>query len=163
LEAKVDAVEAKATSMLKEFKDFINKGNMLDLAIGVVIGAAFTSLTGAFMNYLINPLVGLCTGGVDFGHQYLIIKHAPADKAALEAAAKSVEEVAKAGGLALGYGAFITAVVNFLVVMVVMFLVVKAYNKMKEKSLAEAPAPEPAPKPEDVALLEEIRDLLKGK
>ena len=140
--------------MLKEFKDFISKGNMLDLAIGIVIGAAFTTLTTAFMTNLINPVVGLFTGGVNFGEQFAIIKHGP--NATAEAAAKTVEEVAKAGGLALGYGAFITAIVNFVVVMLVMFMVVKAYNKMR--GIADGAAP---PVPPTEALLAEIRDLLK--
>ncbi len=130
---------------------------MLDLAIGVVIGAAFTAFTNAFMANLINPLVGLCTGGIDFGHQYIVLKAGP-NPSAVDAA-KTVEDVAKAGGLALGYGAFITAIINFLVVMFVMFIVVKAYNKMK-KPVEETPVAE---KPDDVILLEEIRDLLKNK
>lgn len=160
LEAEFEAVEKKASSMLKEFRDFINRGNMLDLAIGVVIGAAFTKLTGAFMDYLVNPIVGLCTGGVDFGQQFILLK---GKEIPAVASAKTVEEVAKAGGLAWGYGAFITAAVNFLVVMLVMFFVVKAYNKMKDMGKKEEAAAEAPPKPEDVVLLEEIRDLLKSK
>jgi large conductance mechanosensitive channel len=137
--------------MLKEFRDFISRGNMLDLAIGVVIGAAFGKVTEGFMNFIINPLVGLI-GGADFSDKFIILsgKEIPAVMAA-----HTLEEVKKAGGNALGYGAFISAFLNFLIVAFVMFLVIKAYNKFKKGEAAAVLAAPP-----DVALLTEIRDLL---
>ncbi|MEI7986101.1 MAG: large conductance mechanosensitive channel protein MscL [Armatimonadota bacterium] len=146
--------------MLKEFKDFINKGNMLDLAIGIVIGAAFAKFTDAFMSNLINPLVGMITGGADFSNKFIVLKEGETIKGPYA----DLAAVTKAGGNALGYGAFISAIVSFLITMMVMFIVVKAYNKMKEKSAAQNAADQPAEAPakaEDIVLLEEIRDLLK--
>ena len=135
--------------MLKEFRDFISRGNMLDLAIGVVIGAAFGKVTEGFMNFIINPLVGLI-GGTDFSNLFIVLKEGktPGPYNSLKAATD-------AGASALGYGAFISAFINFLIVAFVMFMVIKAYNKFK-KGEAEAVLAPPA----DVALLTEIRDLL---
>ncbi|MBI1334179.1 MAG: large conductance mechanosensitive channel protein MscL [Armatimonadetes bacterium] len=145
--------------MFKEFRDFINKGNMLDLAIGVVVGAAFTTLTGAFMSSVVNPLVGMISGGADFSNKFIVLKDGPKAPAPYE----TMKAATDAGANVLAYGSFISAIVNFLVVMLVMFFVVKAYNRMKEfGKKEEAPAEAPA-KPEDVALLEEIRDLLRNK
>lgn len=138
--------------MLKEFRDFVSKGNMLDLAIGVVIGAAFGKVTEGFMNFIVNPLVGLI-GGTDFSNLFVVLKEGktPGPYNSLKAATD-------AGASALGYGAFISAFVNFLIVAFVMFMVIKAYNKFK-KGEAEAVLAPPA----DVALLTEIRDLLSQK
>jgi len=146
--------------MLKEFKDFINKGNMLDLAIGLVIGAAFAKFTDAFMSNLINPLVGMITGGADFSNKFFVLKagaKAPEPYESLKAAQD-------AGANVLSYGAFISAIFSFLITMVVMFIVVKAYNKMKEKLATQNAEDQPVEVParaEDIVLLEEIRDLLK--
>lgn len=122
---------------------------MLDLAIGVVIGAAFGKVTEGFMNFIINPLVGLI-GGTDFSNLFVVLKEGktPGPYNSLKAATD-------AGASALGYGAFISAFINFLIVAFVMFMVIKAYNKFK-KGEAEAVLAPPA----DVALLTEIRDLL---
>ena len=122
---------------------------MLDLAIGVVIGAAFGKVTEGFMNFIINPLVGLI-GGTDFSNLFIVLKEGktPGPYNSLKAATD-------AGASALGYGAFISAFINFLIVAFVMFMVIKAYNKFK-KGEAEAVLAPPA----DVALLTEIRDLL---
>jgi large conductance mechanosensitive channel len=138
--------------MLKEFRDFISRGNMLDLAIGVVIGAAFGKVTEGFMNFIINPLVGLI-GGTDFSNLFIVLKEGktPGPYNSLKAATD-------AGASALGYGAFISAFINFLIVAFVMFMVIKAYNKFK-KGEAEAVLAPPA----DVALLTEIRDILAKK
>jgi large conductance mechanosensitive channel len=136
--------------MLKEFKEFIMKGNLIDLAVGLVIGAAFGKVTEGFMSFIVNPLVGLI-GGADFSQNFIVLKGNDAAKAAT-----TIAEVQKAGGVALGYGAFISAVLNFVIVGFVMFLVLKAYNKMKREG--EAAVLPPAP---DVALLAEIRDILK--
>jgi large conductance mechanosensitive channel len=154
LDAEIEAVEKKASSMFKEFKDFINKGNMLDLAIGIVVGAAFTSFVNAFMTNLINPLVGMLTGGAELANKFFVLKEGPTIKGPYA----DLAAVTKAGGSALGYGAFLSAIINFLIVMFVMFLVVKAYNKMKgEQPVEEATVP-----PQEL-LLTEIRDLLQEK
>ena len=130
---------------------------MLDLAIGIVVGAAFTGFVNAFMTNLINPLVGMLTGGADFANKFVVLK----DGAKAPAPYESLKAAQDAGANVLSYGAFISAVINFLIVMFVMFLVVKAYNKMKDKMKKDEPEPEAPSKPEDIALLEEIRDLLK--
>ena len=123
--------------MLKEFKDFINKGNLIDFAVGVVMGAAFTNVTTAFMEKIVNPLLGILVKK-DFGQYGLVLGQGADGK-----------------DITLAYGGFLTTVLNFLITGFVMFLVVKAYNKAK-------PAPVAAPVgPTDVELLSEIRDLLK--
>ncbi|MEI8282479.1 MAG: large conductance mechanosensitive channel protein MscL [Armatimonadota bacterium] len=143
--------------MLKEFKDFISKGNMLDMAIGIVIGAAFGTLTTAFMTNLINPLVGMLTGGVDFSNKFIVLKEGSKAPSPYE----NLKAASDAGANVLQYGAFISAIISFLITMAVMFMVVKAYNKMKSKNTADEPVAEAPAKPDDILLLEEIRDLLK--
>lgn len=130
-----------------EFKKFIARGNVIDLAVGVIIGAAFTAITNSLVNDIIMPVIGLITGGMDFADMRIILK--PATESAAE--------------VAIRYGALINAVINFLLVSFVLFFVVKAFNTLKEKNKKEAAAaPAPAPKKsDDVILLEEIRDLLK--
>ena len=130
-----------------EFKKFIARGNVIDLAVGVIIGAAFTAITNSPVHDIIMPVIGLITGGMDFADMRIILK--PATESAAE--------------VAIRYGALINAVINFLLVSLVLFFVVKAFNTLKEKNKKEeAAAPAPAPKKsDDVILLEEIRDLLK--
>ena len=130
-----------------EFKKFIARGNVIDLAVGVIIGAAFTAITNSLVNDIIMPVIGLITGGMDFADMRIILK--PATESAAE--------------VAIRYGALINTVINFLLVSLVLFFVVKAFNTLKEKNKKEeAAAPAPAPKKsDDVILLEEIRDLLK--
>ena len=138
--------------MFKEFKEFISKGNVMDMAVGLVTGSAFTAIVTSLVNDVIMPLVGLLVGGLNFSDLKVVLK----------AATEEAEAVT------LNYGAFIQAVVNFLIVAFVIFLVVKAMNKMraaaeslkkKEEEAAEEEAPaEPS---EDIKLLTEIRDLLK--
>jgi large conductance mechanosensitive channel len=134
--------------MLREFREFALKGNMVDLAIGVIIGAAFGGLVQSIVNDLLMPLIGLITGGLDFSQIYWQLSGAPA---------ATLDEARKAGAT-IAYGHFITLAINFLIVAWVLFLVVKAMNQLKRKQ-AEEPVAPPAP-PEDVALLREIRDLL---
>ena len=124
--------------VLKEFKEFINKGNLIDFAVGVVMGAAFTAVTASFMEKVVNPLIGTLLK-VDFGKYVITLVPGADGKPPVE----------------LGIGAFISALLNFVITAFVMFLVVKAYNKAKP-----TPAPVPAG-PTDVELLTEIRDLLK--
>jgi large conductance mechanosensitive channel len=133
--------------MFKEFREFIARGNVVDLAVGVIIGAAFGSIVKSLVDQIIMPPIGLITGGVDFAALKLVLK--PAD-----AATKHAE-------VAIAYGAFINTVIQFLIVAFVIFLVVKAVNSLKREEAAEPAAP-PAPSPSE-ALLTEIRDLLKAR
>lgn len=137
--------------MFKEFKEFALKGNLIDMAVAFVMGAAFTKLSGSFIEDLIMPLVGRISGGIDFSNKFIALS----DKVT----ATSLAE-AKAQGAVLSYGNFITISINFVIVAFLMFLVVKAINKAKKQ--VETPAPPPGPGPEE-KLLAEIRDLLKQK
>lgn len=141
--------------MLKEFKEFAIKGNLVDTAIAFVMGAAFGKIVSAFVDGMVMPLVGMLTGGVDFSKLEYTLK----DKidAVKDAAGKvTTPEVA---AVTVKYGAFITVVIDFTIVAFVMFLVIKAINKMKKKE-AEAPTAPPAPSATET-LLAEIRDALK--
>ena len=128
--------------MIKEFKEFISKGNVMDMAVGIIIGGAFTKIVTALVEAILMPIIGAISGG------------------------KSVEDMSvMVGNAAIGYGAFIQAIIDFLLIAVVLFMIIKALNKAKAalvKPEEEAPA-EPEPVPADVELLTEIRDLLKEK
>lgn len=134
--------------MFKEFKDFAMRGNLLDIAVGFVMGAAFGKVATAFTEGIISPIVGLLLGVVDLSAMKIVLRPAQIGPDGAEIAAE----------LTLKYGAFITTIIDFLIVAFAMFLVVKAVNKLKKKK-EEAPASPPA----EVLLLEEIRDLLKKK
>ena len=139
--------------MLKEFKDFAVKGNVVDMGVGIVIGAAFTSIVTSFVEDIINPIIGLFTGGIDFSN--LFINLSGQDVAS---AAKAKED-----GLAvITYGNFINAVIAFLIVAWVLFLIVKGVNNLKKMAEEEEQAaPETPPEPSaEEKLLGEIRDLL---
>ena len=137
--------------MLKEFREFAVKGNMVDMAVGIIIGAAFTGVINSLVSDLITPLIGLF-GNANFKNVFLVLK-GPAGPFA------TPEEAAKAGAVTLNYGSFITLVINFLIVAFVVFLLVKGVNKLRREP---APAPEAPPAPsEEVMLLTEIRDSLK--
>jgi large conductance mechanosensitive channel len=143
--------------MLKEFRDFAMKGNVVDLAVAVIIGAAFAKITTSLTEDVIMPLVGRIFGGLDFSSHYMLLGPIPADyHGAMTYAAL------KAGGVpVLGWGQFVTEVINFLILAFIIFLLVRAANRMMAKK-AEAPA-EPAAEAADVALLREIRDELRKK
>ena len=135
--------------MLKEFKEFAIKGNVVDMGVGIVIGAAFTSIVTSFVNDIINPIIGLFTGGVDFSNLFINLSGQDVTSAAK----------AKEDGLAvITYGNFINAVIAFVIVAWVLFMIIKGVNKLK-KAEEEAPAAPPEPSAEE-ALLGEIRDLL---
>ncbi|MCA0270190.1 MAG: large conductance mechanosensitive channel protein MscL [Bacteroidetes bacterium] len=140
--------------MLKEFKEFAIKGNVMDLAIGVIIGAAFGKIVDSFVNDLVMPVVSLATGGIDFTNKFAVLKSG-AD--GVDAFA-TLEAAKAAGAVTLNYGQFITIVINFLIVAFALFLVVKAVNRMRREEAAAPEAPA-APTKEEV-LLTEIRDLL---
>ena len=141
--------------MLEEFKKFIMKGNVVDLAVAVIIGGAFGLIVKSLVNDIIMPIVGAIFGGVDFSNLFIALS-SKVTAPTLEAAKKQ--------GAVLAYGNFITVTVNFLIIAFVIFLIVKALNKAQEmrKKEEEAPAEPPAPPREEV-LLEEIRDLLAKK
>lgn len=142
--------------IVKEFKDFAMKGNVLDLAVAVIIGGAFGSIVTSFVNDVLMPPIGLLLGNTDFGDLQVILKSG--QEAVMQGDAVVVPEVAE---VALRYGVFINTVLDFLIVAFSIFMVVKAFNKLKKKQ-EEAPAPAPAPSAEET-LLTEIRDLLKEK
>jgi large conductance mechanosensitive channel len=135
-------------SIVTEFREFALKGNMVDLAIGIVIGAAFTGLVNSVVADILMPIIAAATGGVDFSNLYLQLT-GPAVESDLEAARKA--------GATVAYGNFITLVINFLIVAFVLFMVVKAMNRMKRRAVIEETAPAVAA---EVVLLSEIRDLL---
>lgn len=147
--------------MLNEFKAFIAKGNVVDLAVGIIIGASFTAIVNSLVADLINPIIGLVTGGVDFSN--LFINLGPGDYTSLAAAKE-------AGAPVFAYGAFITAVINFLIIAWVVFLIVKGVNRLKEatarkeaaaEAVAEAAAAPAGPTETD--LLKEILAELRAK
>lgn len=133
-------------SMASEFKEFALKGNMMDMATGIIIGAAVSAVVGSLVDDLLMPIIGLFTGGIDFSN--LFINLGEGDFSTLAAARE-------AGASVFGYGAFIQAFINFLIIAFVIFLIIKAVNNMKKKEEAAPAAP-----PEDIVLLREIRDSL---
>jgi large conductance mechanosensitive channel len=133
--------------MFEEFKKFAMRGNVLDLAVGVIIGASFTGIVTSLVNDIIMPPVGLALGGVDFANFFIVIKGVPADTLAAAKAAKDVT---------INYGLFVNALINFLIVAFVLFMLIRQINKLAPKEAVAAPAT-----PEDVLLLREIRDSLK--
>lgn len=138
--------------MLKEFKEFAVKGNVMDMAIGIIIGAAFGTIVKSLVADIIMPVVGLITGGVDFTNVFITLSGET--HATLEAAKE-------AGAVTMNIGVFLNGVIAFLIVAWCMFLIVKAMNRLKREE-EEAPAEPPEP-PRSEVLLEEIRDALKAK
>lgn len=137
-------------SMMDEFKAFALKGNVMDLAVGVIIGAAFGKIVDSLVGDLIMPIVGRIFGGLDFSNMLVVLGDNPAKLT-------SLADLKKAGIATLAYGNFITILLNFIILAFIVFMIVKAMNKMKKAE----PAPAPAATPEDVVLLREIRDSLK--
>jgi len=138
--------------MLKEFKEFAMKGNMLDMAIGIVIGAAFGKIIESLVKDVIMPPIGLLMGGVDFSNMFAVLKQGK------EAGPYATVELAqKAGAVTWNYGVFINTIIAFLIVAFAIFMLIKAVNKVRKAE----PPPAPAAPPEDVVLLREIRDSLK--
>ena len=137
--------------MIKEFQEFIAKGNVMDLAVGVIIGGAFGLIVGSLVDDIIMPIVGAVFGGFDFSNYFLPLSS--------EVTAPSLVEAKKQGAV-FAYGNFITVVINFLILAWIIFLMVKAVNNMRKRLEREKEAAPAAPPPADVALLTEIRDLL---
>jgi len=138
--------------MLKEFREFAMRGNVVDLAVGIIIGAAFGAIVQSMVADIIMPVVGAVTGGLDFSNYFLPLSHKVTAFALVEA---------KTQGAVLAWGHFLTLVLNFVIVAWVMFLVVKGMNRMRRQEVAE-PEAAPAPTPTE-ELLKEIRDLLKSR
>lgn len=130
-------------SVLTEFKQFAVKGNMIDMAVGIIIGAAFGKVVSSLVNHIIMPPLGLAIGGVDFGELAIVLKAATEEAAAVT----------------IGYGAFIQSIVDFLIIALAIFVAIKSINAMKREEEV-APA-EPPPPSDEVLLLREIRDLLR--
>ena len=143
--------------MINEFKGFIARGNVMDMAVGIIIGAAFTAIVTSLVGDLINPIIGLVSGGVDFTNNYAVLSGDVAAGASLAAARE-------AGASVFAYGAFIMAVINFLIIAFVVFMLVRSVNKIKDAAAKEEePAPEKPKGPTAEELLAEIRDALKAK
>lgn len=140
--------------MLNEFKEFIARGNVIDLAVGVIIGAAFSKIVDSVVNDLIMPIVGAVTGGFDFSDYFLPLS-ATVTAPTLASARQQ--------GSVFAYGNFITVLINFLILAWIIFLMIKVVNRVRS-SIEREKAPQPAaPPPEDIQLLSEIRDLLKQR
>ncbi|GAB3630128.1 mechanosensitive ion channel protein MscL [Pandoraea terrae] len=143
-------------SMMQEFKEFAVKGNVIDLAVGVIIGGAFGKIVDSVVKDLIMPVVGAIFGGLDFSSKFILLGAIPAD---FKGNPASYADLTKAGVAVFGYGNFITVALNFLILAFIIFIMVKQINRLKR---TEPAAPEaPAATPEDVVLLREIRDSLK--
>jgi large conductance mechanosensitive channel len=135
--------------MLQEFKEFALRGNVVDMAVGIVIGAAFSTIVKSLVDDVIMPPIGVITGGVDFSNIYIPLSSATYD---------SLAQAKEAGAPTMNIGLFINAVISFAIVAFVLFLVIKAMNRLRRKQ-EEAPATEPPPS-QEVVLLQEIRDAL---
>ena len=139
-------------SVASEFKEFAVKGNVVDLAVGVIIGAAFGKIVDSMVKDLIMPIVGKIIGGLDFSNYFVMLSNPPVDYKG----AMTYDALTKAGVPLFAYGNFITVAINFIILAFIIFMMVRQINKMKKDTLLAAP-----PTPEDVVLLREIRDALK--
>lgn len=144
------ALPIKSPSWLQEFQKFIMRGNVVDLAVGIIIGAAFTAIVGSLVKDIFTPIIGLLVGGIDFTNMFITLK---GPHTTTLAAAKA------AGAVTVNVGLFLNAVIQFLIVAFAIFWLVKAISALHRKEEVVAPAPPPPPKSE--VLLEEIRDILK--
>lgn len=144
--------------MLKEFKEFIARGNVIDLAVGVIIGGAFGAITTSLVNDVVMPVVGLLVGKVDFANLFVVLSNGK-----LAAPPTTLAEAKAAGAATLNYGVFINTIINFLLIAFAVFMLVKFANRVRRQLVAEPEPAETAPPPEDVLLLREIRDELKRR
>jgi large conductance mechanosensitive channel len=142
--------------MFEEFRRFIARGNVVDLAVGLIVGAAFTAIVNSLVGDILNPLIGVVTGGIDFSNHFVNLGRAEF---------ATLAEARAAGAPVIAWGAFLTALVNFLIVAWAVFLLVKAVNRLRDAATPPAPAPAPAaPRgPTSEELLAEIRDLLRAR
>jgi large conductance mechanosensitive channel len=142
-------------ALIKEFKEFAIKGNVIDLAVGVIIGAAFGKLVDSIVKDLIMPLIGRVVGGLDFSNWFILLGSPPAGYGG----PMTYDALTKAGVPLFAYGNFITIAINFVILAFVIFLMIKEINALKRKQ----PPPAPPPPPEEIELLREIRDALKTR
>ena len=143
--------------MIKEFRDFVAKGNVMDLAVGIIIGAAFTAIVQSLVNDLINPIIGLILGGIDFTSMYVVLSGDVPAGSSLEAARES-------GAAIFAYGSFLTRCINFFIIAFVVFMLVKFVNRIR--SMAEKPddvAPEVKTGPSQLDVLIDIRNELRAR
>jgi large conductance mechanosensitive channel len=138
--------------MINEFKDFIAKGNVMDMAVGIIIGAAFTAIVSSLVADLINPIIGLITGGLDFSNLFVNLG---------EGEFTSLAAAREAGAPVFAYGAFLTAVINFLIIAYVVFLLVRSVNKVKEAAQKKEEVAAAPTGPSELDVLMQIRDALK--
>ncbi len=142
-------------SFIKEFKEFATRGNVMDMAVGVIIGGAFGKIVTSLVNDVLMPVIGKATGGIDFTNLYVNLTN--------DETYATLHAAQEAGVSTLSYGQFIQNIIDFLIIAFCIFLMIKAINKLTKKK-EEAPAPAPAPEPSaEEKLLTEIRDLLKNK
>ncbi|SFO88129.1 large conductance mechanosensitive channel protein MscL [Tranquillimonas alkanivorans] len=144
--------------MLKEFREFISRGNVMDMAVGIIVGAAFTAIVNSVVKDLINPVIGVIIGGIDFSNFFIVMSG--------DGEYASLIEAREAGAAVFAYGSFFMAIINFLIIALVVFLLVKLVNRVKEaaerKSQEEATPAAPAG-PSEKDILIEIRDALKAR
>ena len=140
-------------NIFQEFKKFAVRGNMIDLAVGIVIGAAFTGIVNSLVNDIINPVIGAIVGGTDFSNYFFVLSGG--------GPYATLAEATEAGAATLNYGVFINSVIRFLVVAFALFILIRQINKLTAPPKPESPAAPPPP--EDVLLLREIRDLMANK
>jgi large conductance mechanosensitive channel len=145
-------------SMIQEFKEFALKGNVMDLAVGVIIGGAFSTIVNSIVKDLIMPVVGVVAGGLDFSNKFIRLGNIPAT---FKGNPDSYKDLQAAGVAVFGYGSFITVLINFIILALIIFMMVKFINNLRRPH-DEAPAAPAAP-PEDVLLLREIRDTLRAQ
>ena len=145
--------------LMKEFRDFAVKGNVVDLAVGVIIGAAFSKIVDSLVSDLIMPLIDRLVGSHDFSNLYVVLAAVPAG------VGSTLPELRKAGVPVLAYGNFLTVLMNFVILAFIIFMMVRAINRLRQLQHEEqkAGAPEPATPPEDILLLREIRDQLRSR
>mgnify|MGYP001099188269 FL=1 len=140
--------------MIKEFQEFIAKGNVMDMAVGIIVGAAFTAIVTSMVGDIINPIIGIITGGTDFSGNYLVLNGVEL------APGTSLNAARDAGANVFAWGSFLSAIINFFIIAFVVFLLVKMVNRIKEAAVRTQKAEESAAGPSQEALLAEIRDLL---
>ena len=141
-------------SMMQEFREFAVKGNVVDLAVGVIIGGAFGKIVDSLVQDVVMPVIGKLTGGLDFSNYYLPLNGQAANLTLVEA---------KKAGAVLAYGSFLTVSLNFLILSFVIFMMVRSLNRLRRESAPPPPKPAPPVIPEDVLLLREIRDSLNAR
>ena len=140
--------------MFQEFKKFISRGNVIDMAVGIIIGAAFTTIVKSLVDDIITPVIGIFTGKIDFSNKFINLG---------EGTYETLKAAQEAGAPTINYGIFFNAVLSFIIVAFAVFMLVKGVNELKERAMEEQKKEEKKAPPQDIVLLTEIRDLLKNK